>query len=418
VPLQLKIRSYHRHSVAQETVKSLGSGALSIGRAPGNNWVLADPERIVSSRHCCIEFAGGYYYLTDTSKNGTFLNGNEEAIGRGGRVELKNGDQIRIGDFIIEAAIVALSEEAAPDAPRQPAPAGRDMPAFLGVPDGAGGRMAHEGLPVGADLPPRTPGPDEGRGTPPDRWRDLERAKPGHEAVPDSVLNDIMRRIAGAAPPPASDEPPPPMTHEVPPLSTNGLATLLEGAGISNLPLDGATEQEVLRHAGALLRACIEGLIETLANRALFKSEFRMDPTVMRASGNNPLKFSTDLETALGALLSRRRQGFRAGTAAVREAYDDIHSHEMAVMASMQVALRAVVRRFDPKSIQAEVESKAGGLSGLVGGRRAQFWDAFCERYKTFEQAIDDDFQKAFGRDLADAYKEHSGRPNRSDFRK
>ena len=79
-------------------VKVFSDGGGSIGRGPGNDWVLPDPSKFVSTRHANIEFENGEFYLCDTSTNGTFVNG--ERIERG---ELRDGDRLRVGriDFTV-----------------------------------------------------------------------------------------------------------------------------------------------------------------------------------------------------------------------------------------------------------------------------------------------------------------------------
>ena len=41
--------------VAPET-RTVAGGEFSIGRAPENEWILPDPERVLSKRHCVLEF--------------------------------------------------------------------------------------------------------------------------------------------------------------------------------------------------------------------------------------------------------------------------------------------------------------------------------------------------------------------------
>jgi type VI secretion system protein len=44
----LTITSYQRLSPGQETSKTLDRGSIGIGRAAQSDWVLQDPERILS----------------------------------------------------------------------------------------------------------------------------------------------------------------------------------------------------------------------------------------------------------------------------------------------------------------------------------------------------------------------------------
>ncbi|MEJ1976174.1 MAG: FHA domain-containing protein [Acetobacteraceae bacterium] len=59
--------------VPPETRRVTG-GELSIGRGPQSDWVLPDPDRVLSKRHCVVTFLNNTWQVTDTSANGTFLN--------------------------------------------------------------------------------------------------------------------------------------------------------------------------------------------------------------------------------------------------------------------------------------------------------------------------------------------------------
>ena len=61
-------------TVAPES-RSLQSGEFSIGRGPENDWVLADPERSISKRHCMLAYRSGCWQIADLSTNGTFVDG-------------------------------------------------------------------------------------------------------------------------------------------------------------------------------------------------------------------------------------------------------------------------------------------------------------------------------------------------------
>ena len=86
--------------------KTVDSTPMSIGRGKVCDWVVEDPNRFLSSRHCEISFFGGAYYITDFSTNGTFINAAADPLGRGAQAALNPGDTIIIGDYhlIVENA--------------------------------------------------------------------------------------------------------------------------------------------------------------------------------------------------------------------------------------------------------------------------------------------------------------------------
>ena len=75
----------------------------TLGRDLANDVILPDPECYISGRHALIEFNGQGYSLRDISTNGTFINDKGDPIGVGQAIEIKSGDRIRIGSYVLEA---------------------------------------------------------------------------------------------------------------------------------------------------------------------------------------------------------------------------------------------------------------------------------------------------------------------------
>jgi hypothetical protein len=98
--------------VDKDFIYPLKVGLNSIGRAPDNDVVLADP--FVSRRHCAIlVHAGGRCELHDVaSKNGTWLNGRRIP----GPTDLASGDEIRLCDKQL-VFVTKDGRDAAPDLP-------------------------------------------------------------------------------------------------------------------------------------------------------------------------------------------------------------------------------------------------------------------------------------------------------------
>lgn len=105
--LQLTIIRSPDGVVVKDTSKTFAETGGSIGRGDSNSWVLMDPERFLSSCHCEISFEAGQYYLVDTSTNGTFLNDEQEPIGKGARTLVRDGDSFDIGDYRFSMSLQA-----------------------------------------------------------------------------------------------------------------------------------------------------------------------------------------------------------------------------------------------------------------------------------------------------------------------
>ncbi len=104
MPLRLKIENETSLPDGGPVSYTLsGKRGMDIGRDQYLDWVLPDPTRVVSGKHCEIRFRDGSYWLQDVSTNGTFINSNEQRVQ--GIHRLENGDRVEIGRYIISVAI-------------------------------------------------------------------------------------------------------------------------------------------------------------------------------------------------------------------------------------------------------------------------------------------------------------------------
>jgi type VI secretion system protein len=124
----------HRGGLGARETRTLGVGTISIGRAPSNDWVLADPDRHLSKTHCLVSGNEGRFELTDVSTNGVFVNGAREPLGRDVTVRLTDGDDFRLGDYVISVTELEGETQAAPKAQGASGPLG-------GAPDPLGGDL-------------------------------------------------------------------------------------------------------------------------------------------------------------------------------------------------------------------------------------------------------------------------------------
>ena len=69
--------------VVAESSKTFDNNGGSIGRGKDNTWILDDPERYLSSRHCQFSCENNQFFITDLSTNGTFYNGSPHPMGKG-----------------------------------------------------------------------------------------------------------------------------------------------------------------------------------------------------------------------------------------------------------------------------------------------------------------------------------------------
>ena len=163
------------------------------------------------------------------------------------------------------------------------------------------------------------------------------------------------------------------------------------------------------RMVGELFGMMVESVRDVLMSRAAIKGEFGVERTMLRSRDNNALKFSVTPADAVAALLQPGRPGYMTPARATKEAFDDIRSHQIAVMAGVQAALFQLLKTFDPALLETRLQKGSKLQSLIPGARQGKLWDAFCATYKEIARDADSDFQEVFGREFAKAYNEQIG---------
>ena len=443
--LCLTITSYHKITTGQCPEKSMDQGVMAIGRSSDNDWVLPDPERLVSSQHCVIQYKDGRYYLTDNSTNGVELVNAGIRLRRGNSEPLQDGELIRIGDYEIQARIdfnvqAVDSQPFAGDSPNSfealmgavastPAPTPMIAPQFHGA-------SSMETLPDLFDfLSPTAVPPPTVADHVPSEQHDFRPPAPVTVPVPAPEKPQVQGSVIPEDWDPFGDAPAPVANHAVPapaPIIPSPpvvepvalpvadaepqpdlLQAFLRGAGLDQLRLDKADACAQMESIGRSYRLMVEGLIDVLRARASLKGEFRMQQTMIRPAENNPLKFAPNADEALLLLLRHGNQAFMAPDIAVRDSFDDLRAHQLAVMAGVEAAIKHLLMRFEPAQLE-ERMGKPGGLSSIFNGsRQAQYWQQFTELYSNISREAQEDFQDLFGREFSRAYEEHSARQRR-----
>jgi type VI secretion system FHA domain protein len=459
--LTLEVTGPQEGAPRAELRKVFQAAGGTIGRLPDNDWVLPDPY--VSSRHARIRFQNGAFQIEDTSTNGVFINSPDNRLVRGQPYTLKSGDRIFIEPYEIMASIAAPQAAASdpfglddPFAP--PAPQRARMPSAAGplgdlVPDtdlpsgdvdplsllGFEEKKAPPSVPRAADLaqnsvlrdhyrapavpiePEPPPAPPQSSSLIPDDYDPLASST-FHPAPPAPRPSPAAPRPVPAAPrqeqplrtPPAAPAMEPMIAPEMPPGDRPGagrrasarpsaieaaLAEVLAGAG-----LEGAVvTPELAQHFGQILRVVVSGVMDVLQARQRIKDEFRMRVTSFKASQNNPLKFSANVDDALHNLLVKRNPAYLGPVNAFEDAFDDIRNHQMAMLAGVRVAFEAMLSEFNPDRLQEEFDRQ--GKGSIVPGR-LRYWDLYRDKFSDMVSDADASFRELFGEEFAKAYEE------------
>jgi type VI secretion system FHA domain protein len=404
----------------------------SIGRLPEpeNKFHLPDPDKYISRKHAVISYRNGFYYLKDNSTAGTFFTDKNLKVHRDS-IRLTDGARLRIGDYEL---IVAIPASEMFDAQPSPATTREDDSWFdnfswdRGEKDDAGieGNDA-ESKPFtwGQNNTPH-PGPEPNQSIKPipgsPQAESISRsnklpANSSQEMPPEDfdiseLFNETDEMVAtpSVAETPENNRPrrqhrPKPNKEEFdkPRLRSfdaddDLLNVFLEAAGVGDTDfLSTEKHPELMRTVGALFRELIVGLMNILKGRAEEKAGIRVPMTVLRPTENNPLKFSPGIDEALRLLLGENHTGFIDPVEAVREGYQDLQNHQLAIKAGVQASFMDVLTKFDPQQFERKYQE------GIVIQRRAKCWDTYSRAYqKIVKEAMDDFFGEAFSRAYED----------------
>ncbi|WP_051048923.1 type VI secretion system-associated FHA domain protein TagH [Nitrosospira lacus] len=183
------------------------------------------------------------------------------------------------------------------------------------------------------------------------------------------------------------------------------LRAFLAGAGVPDLVIPAGLTPQFMNTLGQLLRESTQGTLDLLLARTLTKREVRAELTMIAPRENNPLKFSPGVEVALSHLLAPQGRGFMTPLQAMKDAHDDLRSHQFGFMAGMRAALAGVLERFSPRQLEQRLTQKTVIDSLIPINRKAKLWDLFADRYNDISHEAEEDFHALFGKEFLRAYE-------------
>jgi type VI secretion system FHA domain protein len=417
--LTLEIVGRQSQGLGASKSKTFGQDGGTIGRSLDSDWSLPDRQRFLSGKHASIDFRSGSYYIVDTSKNGVYINGAEDPVGRGKPQRLFPGDRIRIGEYEMTVAIENVddtretllnSNHVDPVDAKQrveaPDPTTCDL-VEEHVITGVGFEMfiedddsellkplydkfrtgqssaQHESLSLVPDAPPAA---------------SIERIEPMARAKPAAV-----KSVAAAAPAPAE----PPAARPAPARpSANGvrLEAFFRGAGFDAPKLSAKQSEELLFQLGQVMRELVVGVIDCLHLRALQKAQLKQSNTIIQPRENNRLKFSANFEEGFSRLFLDDSDQYTNPVESVRGALADIKEHQRALLKSTREALDEYLDRLEPQQLeQRACNGRKGAL--ITAANKLRYWDLYKEIYSILANRPADELPQPFLDALANAYQ-------------
>lgn len=467
--LTLRITSFHRLTPDQVATKTFDRVGGVIGRSADSDWILPDPEKIVSSTHAVISFEAGSYSVTDYSTNGLFINRSVEPVGKGQSRLLQDGDYLQIGEYEIEVVVrnheamdyehaggvqvqkqshyqgaphieAARHNEAIPayqelatsqqtgyeqnahEAQASPnplnesysAPAPNNTLAPVLTPAQT---STDKAIDAAQQISPSQPIPEE--------WEQSIQGgiKTGQSVQPQPQPQSLPQQEniqpqQTQLEPKAEQQIVPPMTtapvtqHTVAASENNGaenaqvcLTALLKGLGLTAEEIQLSNQPEFFHRLGAALKLSLQGMLDILRARASMKSEFRVMQTTIRTQENNPLKFSINVDEAIRNLFARRIPGFLSWDQAIQECFKDMSSHELALMAGTEGAVNAVLDQLSPENFAVEEDNNKSLEKWIPVAKKARHWDRYKEQYKRVNEELGQGSGKRFSEEFAEAYE-------------
>ncbi len=161
---------------------------------------------------------------------------------------------------------------------------------------------------------------------------------------------------------------------------------------------------EVARDFGRILRVVVAGVMDILRSRQEIKDEFRMRTTRFKpAENNNPLKFSADVNDALHNLLVKRNPAYLPAVDAFEDAFIDVRSHQVAMLAGIRVAFESLLAEFEPNHMQEEFDRQLN--KGLVPVKH-RYWDLYREKVEKILKDSETTYRRLFGEAFVRAYED------------
>lgn len=369
--IKLTVVSYNNEAPAFPVSATFGRDGGTMGRGKDNYFVLDDPKNLVSRTQAFVKSDGGRHTITNLSHaNPILVNGHEIDAER--EYALRTGDEIQVGLYLLRAQTDAQASD---------------------IRAGAAIRLA----PTLAVVNPHSP-----------------VAAPQQAATAQSQTNPganaALATPAGAAHTPAASANPDASDSASVTVARGAdnqalLQAFLKGAGIPSVTFSQGITPELMETIGKLLAISVQGTIGLNGLRALVKREVNADVTQVVVRNNNPLKFFPDGETVLTQMLRKKMPGFMGPVEAMQDAYEDLHAHQLGVVAGIQAAMQDMLKRLNPQAL--EDSAKEGSFLGsmLAANRKAKLWDSYSELFRKISTEAQDDFQILFGQAFLQAYE-------------
>jgi len=351
-----------------------------IGRNDDCDWVLVCPHKLISRRHAVITFEQDEFVLYDASSNGVFHNHSKDPIGAGGRVTLRDGDTLLMGEFVIRASLLD-APSSVPETLAQVPPVEVPVPRSIEQRPRPGAKLVSLPEPASTASPepksmPRIGGP-----------RDAFR--PPLIAIPDDVdLSLEPGPDAGRLRPAQA------INQQLNALQPAAARALWQGLLPSQDPVtDLELTPEAARALAESLRSCIEGVVALAAE--FEQIERRLSNRKSKDDSGNALRLA-DVDGFCRGLLEEQDDDERARlVATLRDTVTQMQGRYALVVGCFEQSVNTILDQFAPDKFERRLErqlaEKGKGMRRRIGfrfNRRAAYWDFYKNWYETQRKTV------------------------------
>jgi type VI secretion system FHA domain protein len=157
-----------------------------------------------------------------------------------------------------------------------------------------------------------------------------------------------------------------------------------------------------MRALGETFRLIVAGMADSLQARRDTKRAIKADDmTQFGAIGNNPLKLADmGVDSIVKLLLMSQGGTYLSMSEAIKEGFENLHSHQLGTMAGMRAALNSLLECFDPQQLEGELSQRSFLESIIPSARKAKYWDAYLQHYDVIAEQAEENFLDLIGDDL------------------
>lgn len=385
----------------------------TIGRSPNADWYIADSKRQLSNIHASISFDDQQYFITDSSTNGTYFDGQEASLNTGELHPISHGDVYELGFIKIRARILQD-----PTNYTSPNP----------INNAALDPLSNHGTDQNPSVFDMIPDDSFLSNTPIEELLNsdeeiilsqVEEHVPSQSTMDDALLkeqfispvldddiiNEEVELEAQSAPKAQTStkkqtaEPKQSKTDFTTKDKDSYLAALSKGLGIDLNDVE--DPEQTLFEIGAALRSSVNGIQQLLRTRTELKNKLTANATTIQAQGNNPIKFSHDVNDALNVII-HHKPGYLQGIEAISQSCKDIQANQLAIHDACQHTLDALIEKLSPQTLVYRFVQE--GVQSKFGKADAQYWQAYSKLHEQISN--DSDWRNALlEQDFAKQYE-------------